>query len=450
MAVRLRHVSGLRGRRRSFRENFSWTFVGNVVFSACNWGVLCVLAKLGTPEMVGGYALAVAVSSPIVLLFGLRLRLVQATDARGQYEFGTYLGLRLLMMALALVVIAGVTWLGGYRPAAAAVIVAVGVIGAVDALSDVVYGLFQKHERMDRIATSLMIRGPLSLLAFSVAVWTTGSVFWGALSIAAAYGVTFLAWDLPHAVRERVRSRDSATVLEAAAADAPDPVASRGTWWRSQMLLLGTTAFPLGFAVLVGNLGVQVPRYFVERQLGTRELGLYTAMASIINVGLTFMTALWETATPRLARHHRRREIGAFRRLVLRLMGVGSLLGLLVILGAVIAGRPLLTLVYRSEYAERMDVFLWLMAFGALQYATGVIGYAAASMRKFWWQLSIQAGTLASTTLLCALLIPRYGLLGAAWAQLLAFTLSRFLFGAVLVRHAEPVREGSSYARSTT
>ena len=37
----------------SLRWNFSWTFVGNIIYSGCQWGMLVVLAKVGNPEMVG-------------------------------------------------------------------------------------------------------------------------------------------------------------------------------------------------------------------------------------------------------------------------------------------------------------------------------------------------------------------------------------------------------------
>jgi polysaccharide biosynthesis protein PslG len=37
----------------TLRRNFSWTFIGNVVYTACQWGMLVVLAKLGSSEMRG-------------------------------------------------------------------------------------------------------------------------------------------------------------------------------------------------------------------------------------------------------------------------------------------------------------------------------------------------------------------------------------------------------------
>jgi hypothetical protein len=55
----------------SLRWNFSWTFVGNIIYSACQWAILVVLAKIGNAEMVGQYGLAMAVATPILALSSL-------------------------------------------------------------------------------------------------------------------------------------------------------------------------------------------------------------------------------------------------------------------------------------------------------------------------------------------------------------------------------------------
>src|ERR1700722_7457738 len=63
----------------SLRWNFSWTFVGNIIYSACQWAILVVLAKIGNAEMVGQYGLAMAVATPILALSTLQLRAVLTT-----------------------------------------------------------------------------------------------------------------------------------------------------------------------------------------------------------------------------------------------------------------------------------------------------------------------------------------------------------------------------------
>src|SRR5512143_2641504 len=68
----------------SLRRNFSWTLAGNIVYAGCQWGVLVILAKLGTPEMVGQFALGLAVTAPVIIFANLALRGVQVTDANRQ------------------------------------------------------------------------------------------------------------------------------------------------------------------------------------------------------------------------------------------------------------------------------------------------------------------------------------------------------------------------------
>src|SRR5262249_33512279 len=92
-------------RQASLRANFSWSFCGNVVYAACQWGMLIVLAKLASPESVGRFALGLAVTAPVVMLSNLQLRGVLATDARQEHPYTDYLTLRLFTTSGALAVV---------------------------------------------------------------------------------------------------------------------------------------------------------------------------------------------------------------------------------------------------------------------------------------------------------------------------------------------------------
>ena len=72
--------SRLRRRCDSLRTAVAWTFAGNTIYAACQWAMLVIVAKLGSADAVGVFALAFAVTAPVMLLTGLQLRAVQATD----------------------------------------------------------------------------------------------------------------------------------------------------------------------------------------------------------------------------------------------------------------------------------------------------------------------------------------------------------------------------------
>ena len=84
----------------SLRANFSWTFVGNIVYSFAQWGMLIVLARLGSPELVGQFSLGLAITAPVIMLTNMQLRAIQVTDTREEYTFGDYLGLKLFQLPL--------------------------------------------------------------------------------------------------------------------------------------------------------------------------------------------------------------------------------------------------------------------------------------------------------------------------------------------------------------
>jgi O-antigen/teichoic acid export membrane protein len=386
----------------SLRANFAWTFAGRMVYAGCQWGMLTVLAKLTGPELVGRYALALAVTAPVFMLTNLQLRGVQATDARREYAFGHYLSLRLAMTALALTLVAGLVLFGGYRIEVAAVVLAVGLAKAVEAVSDVYFGYLQGRERMDVSARALILKGVLSLAAMAGAVILTGSVLWGALALAAAWAAVFGVYVLRHA----------GTV----AADDGAESSLRPLWHWRHMTGLAWLALPLGLVMMLISLNTNIPRYFIENTLGEAGLGYFAAMASFQVAGTTVVGALGQAASPRLAQYYAAGRRPEFARLLARMVMMGAALGVAGVGASLIVGRPLLMLLYRPEYAERPDVFVWLMVAAGLSYVASFLGYGMTAARRFGPQLPLFAATVAVCATACALWVPRVGMVGAAWS----------------------------------
>ena len=89
--------------------------VGNAVYASGQFMTLMLLTKLVRPEVVGQYALGLALVYPVINLTNLQLRAVMNSSGRRETHFGHYLTLRLLTTAAALAVIFGVTQSLGYR-----------------------------------------------------------------------------------------------------------------------------------------------------------------------------------------------------------------------------------------------------------------------------------------------------------------------------------------------
>jgi len=270
---------------RSLKLNCSWMLAGNLIYSASQWGILTVLAKLGSPEMVGKFAMGIAVSAPIIMFSNLQLRQVQATDARGKYLFTDYLGLRLFATTIAWLVIIGVACIGRYGVELGLVIIAVGLAKALESLSDVYFGLFQQHERMDLVARSIIMKGIVSVICVGVVIYVTRSVLWGVLAMAGAYALRLFLFDMGNA-RQVLASINPA--LGKSRFQKPStnvPI----------LLEIAKLAVPLGVCTLLLSLNVNIPRYFIEHFGGVRQLGYFAATSYIMVVGSTIASALGQS-----------------------------------------------------------------------------------------------------------------------------------------------------------
>jgi len=373
--------------------------------------MLVVLAKLTSPEMVGRFALGLAVTAPIIMLSQLQLRGVQATDANDEYDFGHYLALRLLATVLALLIIIGVIWVGSYSPNTALVIMAVGLSKAFESVSDVYYGLMQRHERMDRIAKSLMIKGPASLMALGVLVLLTGDIIWGVLGLAAVWLVILLIYDVRNAA---VILRESRSLQGKSFVDKEE---MRPDFEPRRLAHLAWLALPLGLVMALISLNTNIPRYFIEHELGTAELGIFAALAYLMVAGNTLVSAMGQSVTPRLAKYYAAGDLNGYKHLLARMVGMGILLSITGVLVSVFAGQRLLSLLYRHEYAVYNNVLIWLMIVASLFYIASFLGYGMTAARYFRVQLPLFMVVVAATFIASLWFIPRFVLTGAALAM---------------------------------
>jgi O-antigen/teichoic acid export membrane protein len=388
------------------RSNFSWALAGNVIYASCQWGMLVVLAKLGSPEMVGQFALGLAVTAPVILLTSLQLRSIQATDTDGPYHFADYFGLRLLMTLLALATIAGIAFLDGYSRDLAFIIFVIALAKGMESISDVFYGLLQQHERMDRIAQSMIIKGFFSLLILSITVYLTNSVLWGSVSLALAWTLVLCVYDIPIAART-MRKLGSTGAAWAMLRPRLEVATLRQLAW---------LALPLGLSTMLNSLSITIPRYYVEHYQGERGLGIFAGMAYLLTVGTITVAALGQSAMPRLATYYAAQDRAEFQKLLTQLALAGLLIGVAGVGLAYAVGRPVLTLIYRPEYSENVDAFVWLFVGAGIGYVAAFLGYGITAARFDRVQLPLFAFVAGAAWLASIWLVPSQGLAGGAQA----------------------------------
>ena len=397
----------------SIPANVVWTASSNVVYALCQWGMLVAFARLGTPEGLGQFAFALAVSAPVMMFLQLQLRTVQVTDVQARFEFADYLALRAAssLAGLTIVVVAAAAMGSGLS----AIVVAAIVTGVkmFDGLTDVLYGAWQKLERLEVPAALLMINGAVSLAALAFALWAGASVA-GAVTGSLAGSLTALI-----AAVWLTRSRLGLTFTP-----------TIGVLRRIREI--AWVALPLGFVMALISLTSNIPRYFIQAWLGERELGIFAALTYVTAAGMTIVSAVGNSLTPAMARDFDRGDARAFARRFWWLVSAAAGIGLSGLLTALFFARPLLQIAYGEEYARSSSVFVHAMAMGTVTYLAAAVGFAMSAARCFRVQAPMFVLVVATVFAASAAWIPSSGLHGALSA-LMAGAAVQLALGAALL-----------------
>ena len=377
---------------RSLRTAVAWTFAGNTIYAGCQWAMLVIVAKLGSVDAVGAFALAFAVTAPVMMLSDLQLRAVQATDAREGFVFGHYLAVRMLTSGAALLaclIFGYFTQSGLVLP----VMLLIAVAKGTESVSDVMYGLMQRRQDMRSIAVSMILKGALSLAALGAVLYLTASLPLACLALACSWAIVLGFYDL------RVTGK---------------LVSVRPIWSAPALRSLTALAAPLGLVMGIISLQSNVSRYVVGAALGVGSVGAFAAIASLGVIGITVCNALGQVASPRLADDYADRRNRSFlittAKLVVAALGIG-IAGVAV---ASVAGAWLLGALFRPEYGREQDVLVILMLATGVTCVASMLGYALTAARQFRQQVPIYAASLVITGAICGWLTPSMGLRGAA------------------------------------
>lgn len=384
------------------RIGFSWSLVGWVGYAACQWLMLSVMAKLGNPTLVGQFALALAITAPVFMLTNLQLRGVQSTDALSQYTFSDYVTLRLLGSGLAFALIAMACPFLKIGNAALGVVLLVTVFKVLESFGDVAAGLMQKFEMLDSAAIALLLRGGLGIGLFAMAFAVSRNL---ALSLSiwiVAAGLVIAYYDFR--VARRLATTEGGIGLHL-------------NWQIIRTLTV--TSLPLGLVSAISSFNTNIPRYVIERTLSVSDLGIFASIAYPVTAATIVSNSLGQSALARMSRLFLERRLREFKILVMKLVAVGAALTVAGVLLVLIGGNRFLTLIYTPEYARQGNLFAVLALTAGLNAIACFLVYALTAARRFRVQLPITLLCMLSTILSSLVLVPRFHLVGAAWALLI-------------------------------
>jgi O-antigen/teichoic acid export membrane protein len=149
-------------------------------------------------------------------------------------------------------------------------------------------------------------------------------------------------------------------------------------------------------------------------------LGIFASLGYVVLAINLLVSALGQSVSVRLSHFYAEDGVSEFKRLLAKLCGFGASVGVVGVPVAALIGKPLLTLMYRPEYAEHLTVVLVMVLSAGFTAVGSFLGYGIPAARIFRPQLVLMAVTVGATFVGSMAFIPRFQMMGAALALLLS------------------------------
>lgn len=416
----------------SVAKSSVYTLVANVLLAASNWLLFVIIAKSYSGLELGQFVLALSFISPAFLFASFKLRTLLVVDREWQFSLNEYFFARLL--ANSIIAIGCLVFVFSQWPELFHVAVLVIIYRCCDSFTEFSHSYLRRLQHFKRVAALMAARSAFTMLVLIVGAWQDATLI-GLLNLWALTAFMFCGIDLM-----LLRSTSSNNEVVSLSLG---KMLNCGSFSRS--FVLYGRYFTIACSLVISALFVYLPNFFLHQQMGVKSAGYFASISYFLVAGGIIVNSLSQVLTPKLAVHYQCRQLSDFNRLLKYLCLTGLVLGTLGILISWSMGAFFLALFYTPQIAQYQDVLTVLMLAAAVRYIYIFLGTALASIQRFTIQTKIYAVGLSAMAVACYLLIPEHGLLGAAYAMLIATVVEFILFALTIksqIRFAfsQPIR----------
>jgi len=393
--------------RSSIKKDIFWNTLGSLVGGFVYFILTVFITRVNGIHASGAFGFAfsiVAIFSTIAYYGG---RNYQVTDVQGEFESGDYVKLRLgmsLLAALALVIFIAAN---NFNPSMILLIIVLMGYRLLDALSDVLYGILQIHDRLHQAGKSNFIKSLLSIIGFIAVDYATHSILLSSLVFILVFIAGILLFDITNIHKIN-----------------PVKIKFFGNWNIKQIAL---KLLPFALVVFIPVATTNLAKYFMQLWHPVDQ-GYF----NILIMPLFFLTLLvYFVVAPfltRMARTFQEQQYGVFKKNIkqisLFIVGLGTaLLPITYFLGPMV-----LKLIFGIDF-KQFAAQLNLIVISGILYTLAIF-YTdiLLIMRKVKTELAILLAILVFNIALSIFFIARYAINGAIAVSIVTNALWLFAF----------------------
>lgn len=394
------------------RRGILHALVGNSSVALMQFLLIISISRFCGIEDLGRYALAMAVVTTVFFACSFSLKGRIAADIRSEFSVGDYLIFRAGVLPIALLLTVASFY---FLNLDSLVLVSLFIVKGIESFSEVHQGLLIRLER-HRVNKFLVFARAMSFFLPVEILILSGIELSFSLAVGAL--ATLVAFFVERYIFFRnvlAAGLEKESVRRAGVAD---------------LLVLGRTTFPLGFAHFIISMNTNFPKILAGVMWGDAEVGIVSGLLQLGMIGVVLVNSVSQNFIPRVARLHESRNFDEIARLQRRAFALLAVPSFAFICFVPIYGDYFLKYTLGNEFVPFVWLFFLTICASAVGYLSAINFSIQTGLRDFVSQRRVailMAVCLFALSPVLGIWMGLHGLLtGYLVANVLRFALSSY------------------------
>lgn len=261
----------MKNKKLSLKQNMLYNSIGSFVYLGCQWLLTILVVKFSGYDDAGIVSLAMSISSALYAISAYNMRGYQSSDIKNDYSSDDYVFSRIITCFIGVFVCFLFVLFNHYSFYTKCCIFIYMIFKTSEALVDVLNGEEQKEWRMDVCGISMLLRGIVSIICFSLTLYLSKNLLLSIMLMSLSTYIVIYFYDL-NKYKNIIGFQKKFCFINV-----------------RRLLII---CFPLALYAFIGNSILFFPKYFLELNYSKELLGIYSSLATpvmIIQVAASFI-----------------------------------------------------------------------------------------------------------------------------------------------------------------
>lgn len=312
-------------KEKNFKSNFIWNILGTGLNAFTSFFLLIAVTRINGINDAGIFTIAFSTACILYVIGIYAGRVYQVTEVNKDVKDTEYIINRIISCLLMMVIGIAFVLFKKYSLYKSLIFILLAFFKCLEAFSDVLYGILQKNDLLNKVGKSYFIKAALSILTFSIVDKITHNIIVSCVSMILIWIIIILFYDFKN-VKKIVNLKEE-----------------RNTNNIINIFKNGFFVFAITF---LGLYIMNAPKYAIDSYLEESIQAIFGIIVMPATVMGLIGQFLIHPYLNRIVQLYNEKDIKSLNKLVLKIIAYIAAFGIVASIAAYLLGVPVLNLVY--------------------------------------------------------------------------------------------------------